>query len=52
MKIEDNGKVKVNCRICREEWLLPPKLAEQFNSEHGYECPYCIFRLERKGERL
>lgn len=45
MKIEENGYVKITCRICGEEWLFPPKMAQQFDSEHGFECPYCTRKL-------
>ena len=52
MKIEDNGFVKVPCRICGSTWLLPPRIAEQFNNEHSYECAYCLrmIRESRNGQ--
>lgn len=40
-KLEENGYVKVHCRLCGEPWLFPPKMAEQFDADHGLECRYC-----------
>ena len=40
-KLEQNGYVRVVCRLCGEPWLFPPKMASQFDSEHGFECAYC-----------
>ena len=40
-KLEENGFVKVRCRLCGEPWLFPPKMAEQFDADHGFECIYC-----------
>ena len=36
-----NDRVKVHCRLCGEPWLFPPKMAEQFDADHGFECIYC-----------
>ena len=40
-RLEEAGYVMVTCRLCGEQWMFPPKMAEQFNSEHGFECSYC-----------
>lgn len=40
-KLEENGYVKVVCRLCGEPWMFPPKMVEQFSAEHGFECAYC-----------
>lgn len=40
-RLEDEGYVKVRCRLCGEPWLYPPEMAKQFDSNHGLECSYC-----------
>lgn len=39
--LEDEGWVKIVCRLCGQEWLYPPDLARCFDEEHLLECSYC-----------
>jgi hypothetical protein len=47
--LEDRGYMKVVCRLCGEEWLYPPNLVEEFDSDHSLECAYCKARKRRFG---
>lgn len=47
VSLKDRGYVTVVCRICGQEWLYPPEMAKQFDSEHGLECSYCKNKLKQ-----
>lgn len=51
-KLEEFGYVKVHCRLCGDEYLMPPKMAEQFDSEHAYECIYCRRLHQMLGKKI
>lgn len=45
----DENEVRAVCRLCGERWILPKWMAEQFNADRGYECPYCLRQLRTLG---
>lgn len=49
LNFEDLGYVKVVCRLCVEERLYHPEIANQFDSEHGLECIYCKRLMQLMG---
>ena len=39
--VKESNYLPVPCRICGKEWYLPRYIAEQHNSDRGFECQYC-----------